>query len=79
MICVPYFEKALYELPPEEVTPANVLALAHATEVKIQGNRAGRPLLCVPHILSDESSCYYHGYVLAEMSVHQTREHFLEK
>lgn len=23
-----------------------------------------------------ESSAYYHGYVLAEMSVHQTRAHF---
>jgi hypothetical protein len=33
----------------------------------------------VPHILSDESSCYYHGYVLAEMSVHQTRDYFLKK
>ena len=31
------------------------------------------------HILSDESSAYYHGYVLAEMSVHQTRQHFLTK
>merc|ERR1719326_65647 len=28
-------------------------------------------------MLSDEASCYYHGYVLAEMAVHQTREHFL--
>lgn len=38
-----------------------------------------RPLLSVPHILSDESSAYYHGYVLAEMSVHQTRTYFLSK
>ena len=30
---------------------------------------AARPLLSVPHIISDEASCYYHGYVLAEMSV----------
>lgn len=43
------------------------------------GNRAARPLLSVPHILADESAAYYHGYVLAEMSVHQTREHFLQK
>jgi hypothetical protein len=33
-------------------------------------------LLC---LLQDESSAYYHGYVLAEMSVHQTRAHFLRK
>ena len=38
-----------------------------------------RPLLAVPHILADESSAYYHGYVLAEMSVHQTRAHFKSK
>ena len=30
----------------------------------------------MPHILADESSAYYHGYVLAEMSVHQTRAYF---
>merc|ERR1719446_960854 len=29
--------------------------------------------------MSDESSCYYHGYVLAEMSVRQTRAYFLKK
>jgi hypothetical protein len=33
----------------------------------------------VPHITSDESSCYYHGYVFAEMAVHQTRAFFLNK
>ena len=44
-----------------------------------KGNRASRPLLSVPHILADESAAYYHGYILAEMSVHQTRKHFLEK
>ena len=35
-------------------------------------------MLSVPHIISDEASCYYHGYVLAEMSVYQTRRHFLK-
>lgn len=38
-----------------------------------------RPLMSVPHILADESSAYYHAYVLAEMSVHQTRTHFKRK
>jgi hypothetical protein len=37
------------------------------------------PRPSVPHITSDESSCYYHGYVFAEMAVHQTRAHFLKK
>lgn len=35
--------------------------------------------MSVPHILADESSAYYHAYVLAEMSVHQTRAHFRRK
>ena len=36
-------------------------------------------LLQYPHIISDEASCYYHGYTLAEMSVHQTRQFFKER
>jgi oligoendopeptidase F len=77
MLSVPYFEKALYELPDDEVTADKIAALADEVEVKIQGGFSPRPLLSVPHLLSDEASCYYHGYVLAEMAVHQTREHFL--
>jgi len=40
---------------------------------------APRPILAVPHLLAGESSAYYHGYVLAEMAVQQTRKYFLEK
>jgi hypothetical protein len=76
---VPFFEKALYELPEEQVTAERIIALADEVEIRVQGGLTGRPLLSVPHVLSDESSAYYHGYVLAEMSVHQTREHFLKK
>ena len=35
--------------------------------------------MSVPHILADESRAYYHAYVLAEMSVNQTRAHFKRK
>jgi hypothetical protein len=79
MLAVPYFEKRLYELPVDEATPSRVIQLAAEVEVDIQGMRAARPLLSVPHILADESAAYYHGYVLAEMSVHQTRKHFETK
>lgn len=79
MLAVPYFEKALYEMPEDDLTVESLLALATKVELEIQGGPAGRPLMSVPHILSDESSCYYHGYVLAEMSVHQTRAHFFSK
>jgi oligoendopeptidase F len=78
MLSVPYFEKALYELPDDQVTPAGIQALADKVEHEVQGGLAARPMLSVPHIISDEASCYYHGYVLAEMSVYQTRRYFLK-
>ena len=76
MIAVPYFEKALYELPEDQLTTENITRIADEIEEKIQGGFSGRPLMSVPHILADESSAYYHGYVFAEMAVHQTREYF---
>ena len=79
MIAVPYFEKALYEMDESELTAENIQKVADEIELKIQGGLAARPLLSVPHITSDESSCYYHGYVFAEMAVHQTRAFFLAK
>jgi len=79
MLSVSYFEKALYELPDDELTSEKVQALADEIEVRIQGGLSARPLLSVPHLVSDEASCYYQGYTLAEMSVHQTREYFKEK
>ncbi len=63
MLAVPYYEKALYELPEDQVTPEVIIALADSIENSIQGGLASRPLLSVPHILSDESAGYYHGTV----------------
>jgi oligoendopeptidase F len=65
MIAVPYFEKALYELPDDEVKPERIQSLADEVEKKIQGGLGPRPLLSVPHIISDEASCYYHAYVVS--------------
>lgn len=79
MIAVPYFEKALYELDEEEMTAERIATLADQVEKDMQGGLSSRPLLSVPHLLSDEASCYYHGYVLAEMAVHQTREFFMKR
>ena len=79
MLSVSYFEKALYELPDDEVTIERIQSLADEIELKIQGGFSPRPLLSVPHLISDEASCYYQGYTLAEMSVHQTRNFFLKK
>eukprot|EP01060_Flectonema_neradi_P012246 TRINITY_DN1912_c0_g1_i1.p1 TRINITY_DN1912_c0_g1~~TRINITY_DN1912_c0_g1_i1.p1 ORF type:complete len:649 (+),score=138.63 TRINITY_DN1912_c0_g1_i1:68-1948(+) len=79
MLAVPYFEKALYELPDDEVTAENILRIADEMDNRILGGPSSRPVLAVPHILADESSCYYQGYILAEMAVHQNRSHFLKK
>lgn len=79
MLSVSYFEKALYELPEAQVTKESILELANKVEIEIQGGLSARPMLSIPHLVSDEASCYYHGYTLAEMSVYQTREFFLNK
>lgn len=34
MLAVPYFEKALYELPEDQLTPEGLLALADEVEVR---------------------------------------------
>ena len=78
MLAVPFFERALYDLPESELNPARVIQIADEIEMSVQGGLSGRPLMMVPHFLSDESAAYYHGYVLAEMSVHQTRSHFIK-
>jgi hypothetical protein len=78
MLTVPFAERALYEMTDAERTPEHVLATFRRIERELQGLEAGvRPVLAVPHLLAGESSAYYHGYVLAEMAVHQTRAFFL--
>ena len=69
MLCVSYFEKALYELPEAEITSERVQALADEIETKIQGGLSPRPLLSVPHLVSDEASCYYQGYTVGSRIV----------
>ena len=46
MLAVPFFEKALYELPEERVSPEEVLALADQTEKDVEGGLAGRFVNC---------------------------------
>ena len=81
MLVVCYSEKALYEMPEEELTSDNILAAFRDVETRLTLLPKGgiRPTLSVPHLLSWEASAYYHGYVLAQMAVHQTRAHFLGK
>ncbi len=80
MLTVPFAERAIYEMTDAQRTPEHVTAELRRIEAQLQGLHAGpRPVLSIPHLLAGESSAYYHGYILAEMAVHQTRAHFLRR
>lgn len=80
ILVVPYFERALYALTGDELTPERITELARSTEKRILGLECSpRPMLAIPHLLSDESACSYQGYLLAHMAVYQTRSYFMEK
>lgn len=81
MLSVCFGEKALYEIPDDELTPERALAELREVERRmcLLPEGSPRPVLAVPHLLSGDSSAYYHGYVLAEMAVEQTRRHFLAR
>lgn len=59
----PFLVSCGSRLRQERVTPEEVLALAERTEVDVEGGLSPRPLMSVPHPLSGESCCYYHGAV----------------
>ncbi|MEO1170919.1 MAG: M3 family metallopeptidase [Myxococcota bacterium] len=80
MMVVPYAERAIYELPESELTAERILETVQEVERRFTFlDRSPRPTLCGPHLLSGESSAYYHGYVLADIAVHQTRAFFIER
>jgi oligoendopeptidase F len=80
ILLVPYFEWAFYQLADAEMTPVAITALAREVEQRILGISASpRPTLAIPHLLSQESACSYHGYLLALMAVEQTRAFFLKR
>jgi hypothetical protein len=80
MLTICFAEKAIYEMSDASLTPDNVIKTLREIETELQFlNEGTRPVLSVPHLLSGESSAYYHGYVLAEMAVHQTRRFFTRR
>lgn len=80
ILVVPYFEYALYQMSESDLTPEKITTLARDCEKRILGLECSpRPLMAIPHLLSDEASCAYHGYLLAHMAVYQTRAYFLDK
>ncbi len=79
LLVVPYFERDLYALADYELSGDRVLAMARASERRILGVDSPRPVLAIPHFLSQEAAASYHGYLLADMAVYQTRAWFLER
>ncbi len=81
LIAVCYGERAIYEIPDKELTADRVLAEIRRQERELLFVEEGapRPTLSIPHLISGDSSAYYHGYTLALMAVHQTRAFFRER
>jgi len=81
MLAVCFAEKAIYEIPDDRLSPESITTAVRDAERELLflEDGAGRPTLSVPHLLSGESSAYYHGYVLADMGVRQTRDFFLRR
>ena len=79
ILVVPYFEQAVYSADETLLTSTYLTQLARATEKSILGlETSPRPLLAIPHLLSQEAACSYQGYLLAHMAVYQTRAFFLK-
>ena len=77
MLVVAYFERAVYAMPEDELSPERLISLARETEQRVFGLEcAPRPVLAIPHLLDKTSACSYHGYLLAHMAVYQTRDFF---
>jgi hypothetical protein len=80
MLAVSYSEKALYEMSEDELTPENVLKVLRSIEQQMLFQEgSSRPILSIPHLISGEASAYYHGYILAQMAVYQTRDFFIRR
>jgi Zn-dependent oligopeptidase len=80
ILMIPFFERALYEMPEHELTDANILKLARRIEKQMLFTEgSGRPMLAITHLHGSETSAYCHGYVLAQLAVYMTRAHFRDR
>ena len=69
MLAVPFFEKAVYELPEEQVTPEQVTALADSIEKDVEGGLAGRS-----DTAQSESRFHRSPVTLFSVTVHTTHQ-----
>ncbi|MFT4554224.1 MAG: oligoendopeptidase F [Chlamydiales bacterium] len=80
MLIVPFVERAIYCLPDEELSTEKVMNICRNLEKQLSFIEASpRPTLAIPHLLEMESSAYYHGYILAQCAVEQTRKFFFKR
>lgn len=80
MLIIPYVERKIYEMDDHELSASSIIETCKDVEKKMTFlERSPRPTLAVPHLLETESSAYYHGYILAECAVEQTRQYFLKR
>ncbi|RYZ72404.1 MAG: peptidase M3 [Proteobacteria bacterium] len=80
ILVVSLFERRLYALDDRELTAENITRLARQVEKEIFGlDSVARPMLIIPHIISESGAGSYQGYLLADMAVYQTREYFKKK
>lgn len=80
MLIVPFVERAIYCLPDEELSSEKVMNICRNLEKQLSFIEASpRPTLAIPHLLEMESSAYYHGYILAQCAVEQTRKFFFKR
>jgi len=78
LTAVVMFEKQIYEC--KNLTKEKVLDIAKKTMKKYNDRSEDSiRLLNVPHIYNFESSAQYHGYAIAELTVHQWRDYFFKK
>lgn len=76
---VSLFEKSIHELPDSDLTANTICRIARSVERKTIGFESPRPVISIPHLLGFDSSCSYHGYLIALIGVAQTRRHLFDK
>jgi len=79
LLVVPYFERALYALGDSISRPTGSSPWPATPKGGYSGSRVPGLSWLIPHLLNQEASAGYHGYLLADMAVYQTRVWLLDR